>query len=1842
MNNCISKEDYKTKGRKITDLPNLDDIYDVCMLYEEYKKGKYFDIQDIVNFLIRQVKLELKDVKLIDYLFIDEIQDLTVSQIYLLILVSKHCKIYAGDTCQTISKINRFRFSELNNIFYAFGKVIPNYPKVNNAYLCLNFRLNSKILRLSTFMAYLMKLLFPNTLDKFQDDFSIKIIEQKPIYLKNIDLIIDTIKNSEKSKDYTLVANHCFIYNNEKDGELLNNLYGDKIYKLNVEQSKGLEFEMVICYNFFTSSKFQNLWEKIFKNITEEKKNYCDSINSSSIIKLESILNQENINYLIETLHLRNIYPNSSDEEIHEKLIQELNTFIYPKLNVDFDIHEIFEFCSEIKKFYVIITRPKTFLVFYETNLNKGRDGFYELMKSKSIDLIVEEENGNNTQNQFLNNAFNYFINIDLKVKTPEELRILGNNEFNEKHYSRAIYLYKESKSILLEIISNIFYNEEILNYRINTHEKNDSELKSLNEKIVNDIKPIIEKHKEINLNNFIEEDNNRINISNIIEQFIIFLGKSLIFLQRYDEVIELYKENNKINELGMVYYNYKKDYILSFECFNSICNYKYSINSLIKIGNMSDVFNYVNEKAINLGIISYNDIYLNYINDYFRKFSIERKKLNEDFLNKLKIEEKKGLTNKKIIYNYFMRYLFQINRFQNKNNIEIFDDETFKDLKNELKLNYNTINFVEAYYFNTNTNLLIELLKLFPELIFFKSKSFDINDSIKKYRENKKNHNQNNIKLIDKENIYYNNLKVVIDYFLTNSEYKNEQKFQKYIIPFLINHGYFYFELDKYFANYSKEIKLFFDLALNNYDSFSEIEIQKIIKKMKYLHGDDNDNLLYYLSYLLRVGITNFIKRGNDMIFNILANKYNFKILYSLINKYFFSFENLEQNINILLDYLINEEIILTRDCMINLLDIGSSMSLLLIICNKKYFNNFTLKDEYFILDMQSLFRLFQKLYQLCNLISSTYINSFSYNKKLILFSLFSAYNVSPIPFNDKFLDKKIFKIFNSINGCLLNINSILFDLKDKNKQNKDKKQNKDNKENKDNKKNKENNDFFDIFSSDNFSIFEQNFEILNIEGNNIVINYNVISTLFRLMLSSLVKTFFDINYDNLKFTPNIFSDENQLNLEGHYYSDILYYYDQLYLFYNESNKENSLFKFWNTISHRFSHIGNYFPREDEDESFNIDYYFKDLLLYYNIKPNILYSFLINYLHIQNKGNNISNNENDIFLLIFLLKDIWNINFSSNDYYDQNLSLYYFEKLNLCLDYINKGDTYIFSSILILRRIYILIIQLFEFYLENYIKNNNSFDSERSDINIFSFEQENIFDYIRNRNILHEIEFYEDSQERILQIIRLYYSALRKIIIKFSEFEDFCKDEESNVQNSNENEFVKILKIIGKGKYETEEERKDREDKKRKEKKEKNKKNEKEERKEEEAEEKMKKEDENNKKVKNEKNLVTEDKNKNGDIINNIEQNIKKENDKIIKENEENKKENIEKNIKIKTDKINDENKKEKLKNNIDNKKEKIEKNNDDLNEKDINENNETSEENENDNTNNKNQKNKKKKNKKKKNKIQKEEKEEKDKIEVKKNAIVYYDQIIYSKGIKKLIKNKLCLEEIKGTLENEYEKNNYKIKEITNEYFYLFEIIFFCIYLDSLELFDILEKELETNLDEKAKENLLKIREELFEFIKTYENNSLYFNFIDEEGHKTYIRKKYDEIYYKLLPKNIKLYNQDYKDISSLRKFFLLENQKKFKFYYNEEEMEIQIIKKSVNFCENRDIKKICGIIKDNDKMWLINSFNENSQFFIGPNAEKVRKFFKKIDFDNIDENEKNNIFNNYIENYLSILGK
>ena len=116
-----------------------------------------------------------------------------------------------------------------------------------------------------------------------------------------------------------------------------------------------------------------------------------------------------------------------------------------------------------------------------------------------------------------------------------------------------------------------------------------------------------------------------------------------------------------------------------------------------------------------------------------------------------------------------------------------------------------------------------------------------------------------------------------------------------------------------------------------------------------------------------------------------------------------------------------------LKKDDLYNYLDIGSSLSLLLIENYLK--NNVIIDIDSFDFKNENVYNFFYNLYSLCNLISTpNFITTISYNKKLILFSLFSGFNISAFPNENKFLNLNTFKLFKYINGGILNCNSILF----------------------------------------------------------------------------------------------------------------------------------------------------------------------------------------------------------------------------------------------------------------------------------------------------------------------------------------------------------------------------------------------------------------------------------------------------------------------------------------------------------------------------------------------------------------------------------------------------------------------------------------------------------------------------------------------------------------------------------------------------------------------------------------------------------------------------------------------
>ena len=714
-NNCISKEDYKNRGKKLTDLPDLDTIYDICMEYENYKRGKYFDMQDVVNHLIRQVKIEFKnDIKLIDFLFIDEVQDLTINQIYLLSLISKNVQIYGGDTCQTISKINRFRFSDLKTIFYGFSKIIKGYKKPENAYLSLNFRLNSKILRLSNFFAYLMRDMFPNTLDKVQDDFSIKVTDFYPFYvseltnlekaltkklIQNNRIFVDGIWRDLTPNDLNLFKYHCFICRDDpKTKELLEK---KNLNCYTISECKGLEKHFVIVYNFFTSSKFIKEWNIIFSNIIPSEK--WENMRHLNYLNLQDNLCHEQILKLINKLNI--IYDTNNEEEIKEKILNEIKTYIYPELNYPFDKHKLFEFCSEIKQFYVIITRAQTFLMFYESEpdfFNKFY--FYRYCTEKR--LIVDKRfiDGN----IIINKINDYFKKNKIHVLSIEQFREDAINEYYKSNYSNALYFFEQIGELKWIKKCKIILDYEKLENLNNNQINNNDVIKKKKNQLCNNILK--------NISNLLEEGENE-------EMIYIIMAYCYKIQEKYDKAISIYEKYKKYKECANIYYKLR-EYEKAIKYFTLSGDDYYVIECYYKNKQFENMFKYANSNYKQLKRYSYSKIYHDYSYDYLLTLLPNINNLNE-YLGSITLRKK--------LLIFFGEYIRIINLLDDplnkektdldsqnfiKNIYSVEDAVNDLNLKKENDLVYNMIN---AYYFRFKGSIYKEIIRLIPDIYILK-----------------------------------------------------------------------------------------------------------------------------------------------------------------------------------------------------------------------------------------------------------------------------------------------------------------------------------------------------------------------------------------------------------------------------------------------------------------------------------------------------------------------------------------------------------------------------------------------------------------------------------------------------------------------------------------------------------------------------------------------------------------------------------------------------------------------------------------------------------------------------------------------------------------------------------------------------------------------------------------------------------------------------------------------------------------------------------------------------------------------------------------------------------------
>ncbi|PNT61766.1 uncharacterized protein LOC100839489 [Brachypodium distachyon] len=260
-----------------------DKIYDIFLDYETMKStAREFDLSDFVNSLHSSLVSEGYNGDMVDFVYIDEVQDLTMTQIALLKYVCRNFKegfVFAGDTAQTIARGIDFRFEDIRSLFYtgflketeAFNQGVKKGKKVHLSdmfQLSQNFRTHCGILRMAQSIMSLLYFFFPSSVDKLNPETGL-VYGEAPVLLEsdNDENAIMTIFGESKSKHGNLHgfgAEQVILVRDDATKKQVVDLVGKQALVLTIVECKGLEFQDVLLYNFFGSSPLRNKWRVLY------------------------------------------------------------------------------------------------------------------------------------------------------------------------------------------------------------------------------------------------------------------------------------------------------------------------------------------------------------------------------------------------------------------------------------------------------------------------------------------------------------------------------------------------------------------------------------------------------------------------------------------------------------------------------------------------------------------------------------------------------------------------------------------------------------------------------------------------------------------------------------------------------------------------------------------------------------------------------------------------------------------------------------------------------------------------------------------------------------------------------------------------------------------------------------------------------------------------------------------------------------------------------------------------------------------------------------------------------------------------------------------------------------------------------------------------------------------------------------------------------------------------------------------------------------------------------------------------------------------------------------------
>ena len=381
-------------------------------------------------------------------MMVDEVQDLTPATINLLLSITKENLVFSGDTAQTIAKGVGFRFCDLETLFYEAELAKPKIFQ-----LTMNFRTHNQILEMANSIVALLETLFPQTIDKMGKEIS-NLNGPKPKIIvseDHVDLfkILFGFENQAKNTEVQFGCNQVIIVRTQEAKEKLHPLLSHALC-LTVFEAKGLEFDDVVLYNFFTDSEVSADKWKILSNIK------------------------------LQDYHGK--YKPTNFEEMNSAV---------PKLRClgYVDQSKLSLLCTELKHLYVAITRPKRNLIIFDESPDKRRhvQDFWDYMNV--VDFIQQKDLSKTDKN-----ITDY--KIIAQRTSSDAWKIQGERMMSHKFYDQAAKCFHISGDVFMESKALAFAKatsasaillkgeaELTENYFEKISKKNKAEIKANNEK---------------------------------------------------------------------------------------------------------------------------------------------------------------------------------------------------------------------------------------------------------------------------------------------------------------------------------------------------------------------------------------------------------------------------------------------------------------------------------------------------------------------------------------------------------------------------------------------------------------------------------------------------------------------------------------------------------------------------------------------------------------------------------------------------------------------------------------------------------------------------------------------------------------------------------------------------------------------------------------------------------------------------------------------------------------------------------------------------------------------------------------------------------------------------------------------------------------------------------------------------------------------------------------------------------------------------------------------------------------------------------------------------------------